>query len=314
MKDAETADIVANIARHPHLVTLISKEVSDEVDSKIRDRENRQLKFIAAITTMILFIGFGGITAGINLATRNAVEKAVSQRSLEFQPAILQATVSTILAKAEIKESFTNADRDQIMSSFERLAEMQKQGVFKTNSAEFSPLLERAIDVLASSNNNSLVNRLFDLYESDCLNSQGIVTTLALHYGQLSISGSKEIRDSALERFQRIEETAETHKLFPVVIAHRLLIEAQASKSLPSVESVSLIKQVAILNDADKEIVWKLWQRYATGCLINGDDPQEVPLEDATRKLIAGHRQLLQTYGFTGELQRIEAVDVNCSI
>lgn len=226
-------EVVAEVAKQPHLIKLIAAEVGDQVDRKSLEREERFLKVLAAILAIIGFIGYAGfnsmVDSAVNSSLQNKMEVAIDKRVADFEVVGVIASVQGLLNVAEQKGSFSNTARDEMIRSIEVLAEARRRGVKVSENPAFKTTLENVVDTMASSNNDILADRIFDLFPDECLKVSGIVQTYLQHYGRQGAVGLGAVRAEAIKRFGQFERAASTFKVPDTALAHRALIEFQAS-------------------------------------------------------------------------------------
>lgn len=131
-------EVVAEVAKQPHLIKLIAAEVGDQVDRKIQEREGRLLKLLTVITAIVIFIGYSGIRELIGAAADKAVDSALEKRVAEFEVSGTIANVQAALLSAENTGKFSNTARDGMIRSIEILASARDKGVKVSENPAFS--------------------------------------------------------------------------------------------------------------------------------------------------------------------------------
>ncbi len=256
-------EVVAEVAKQPHLIKLIAAEVGDQVDRKIQEREGRLLKLLTVITAIVIFIGYSGIRELIGAAADKAVDSALEKRVAEFEVSGTIANVQAALLSAENTGKFSNTARDGMIRSIEILASARDKGVKVSENPAFRTVLEKVVDTMASSNNDILADKIFDLFHDDCLKVSGIVETYLQHYGRQGAIGVGDIRSVAVKRFGEFERAASTFKVPEAALAHRILIDFQASNGKHEKSIDDAIARVAGLSDGDRDRAWMFWSKYA---------------------------------------------------
>jgi len=256
-------EIVAEVAKQPHLIHLIASEVGDQVDRKIQEREGRLLKLLTVITAIIIFIGYSGIRELISAAADKAVDTALEKRVAEFEVSGTIANVQAALLSAETTKKFSNTARDGMIRSIEVLASARDKGAKVSENPAFRTVLEKIVDTMASSNNDILADKIFDLFPDDCLKASGIVETYLQHYGRQGAVGVGDIRLIAAKRFGEFERAASTYKVPETALAHRILIDFQASDGKHVRNIDDAIARLGGLNEVDRSRAWEFWSQYA---------------------------------------------------
>ena len=256
-------EIVAEVAKQPHLIHLIAAEVGDQVDRKIQEREGRLLKLMTVITAIVIFIGYSGIRELISAAADRAVDAALERRVAEFEVSGTIANVQAALLSAENTGKFSNTARDGMIRSIEVLASARDKGVKVSENPAFRTVLEKIVDTMASSNNDILADKIFDLFPDDCLKVSGIVETYLQHYGRQGAIGVGDIKPVAVKRFGEFERAASTYKVPETALAHRVLIDFQANdgKHVKTIDDA--IARIGGLNESDRGRAWEFWSQYA---------------------------------------------------
>lgn len=295
---SDPSELVAEIAKQPHLLNLISSEVSASLDKRLQERESRLLKVVGGITALVLFVGYAGIREMINSAANNAAETSVGKRAAEFEVPVILATLSTALARAEAKGSFHNTERAEMISSLEHLSEARGKGFDVTKNPSFLAVLEKVIDTMAASHNDLLVDRAYDLFPDECIKTSGIVQTLLPHYGRQAVSGIGNVRIEATKRFGAIERAASTHKIPEYALAHRALIDSQASLGKANSTTEELLRKVGALEKEDMEKAWMFWIEYATERWTTKSTGESQELKRTTISMLTAHKDQLLRQGF----------------
>jgi len=262
MSELNEKSVAAILSDDPSFAAAVSTLVTDQIDKKIKDREDRLLRILGAIAALVVFFGYSGIKELIGSAALSAVQSAFEKRTSELEAPVYMATLATYVAKAENSGRFSNTERSDMMSALERLADLRKKGVDLGDSSFFSSTLEAVIDTMAASDNDYYVDRIFDLYTDDCLKVSSIVQTLSQHYGRQMLSGVGDIRVEAKRRFQLSERAASTHKITGFTLIHRALFdfkEAGGRRNKGSDEAVALL--ISLKGDS-KDMAWKFLREY----------------------------------------------------
>lgn len=311
MDEQGTSEIVAEIAKQPHLINLLSSEISSHLDKRLQERENRVLKIVGALTAAILFIGYAGIKEMITASSNAAAESAVSKRAGQFEVPIVLATLTTALDRAANRGQFLNTEREEMISSLEALREAREKGFDVTSNPQFLSVLERVIDTMAASNNDLLVDRAYDMFPEKCLETSGIVQTLLQHYGRLAITGTVTLRRDAIKRFDAVERSSSTHKLPEYSLPHRVLIDFFAGGRKPTDDTKEFARRVGELDERDRRRAWTFWTDYANEAWVVETRSDSVFMKNLTRDFIRAHEKLLLEQGF--DFSGLEDYEVNTS-
>lgn len=287
-------EIVAEVAKQPHLISLISAEVTEQVDRRIQEREGRLLRLLTVITAIVLFIGYAGIKELIDSAAGKAVESELEKRVAEFEVSGTIAGLQSALVAAENSRSFSNTARDGMIKAIEVLSVARKKGVKVSENPAFLPTLEKVVITMASSNNDIFADRIYDLFPDECLTVSGIVEAYLQHYGRQSVSGMGDVRSEALKRFGKFERAATTFKFPETALAHRALIDFQAQGEKREKNSRDVVALIAALDEEDRARAMKFWSDYATEGWLEGSTGESKALRAIVIAFFKAHQDDLK--------------------
>jgi len=298
MTEEETRNLAELLSNDPQFSALISVQVSDHIDKRVKDREDRLLKILGVITAVIVFLGYSGIKELINSAALSSVNIAFQHRTSELEMPVYLATLATYVAKADNSGKFSNTEREDMIATLEKLSDLRRKGVSIGDGSFFSATLESVVKIMAASDNNYFVDRIFDLYSDDCLKVSSIVQTLLPHYGRQMVVGVGDIQVEAKRRFQLAERAASTHKIDEFSLVHRILYEFKAAGNKKSADTDNAIKLLAPRDDDDKSMAWQFLNDYANESWVKRPIGESKVLGDIARKFLQVYGPELDAIGF----------------
>lgn len=287
-------EIVAEVAKQPHLISLISAEVTEQVDRRIQEREGRLLRLLTVITAIVLFVGYAGIKELIESAAGKAVASELEHRAAEFEVSGTLAGLQSALVAAESTGSFTNTAREGMINAIEVLSQARKKGVRVSQNPAFLPTLEQVVTTMAASNNDIYADKIYDLFPDDCLAVAGIVEAYLQHYGRQAVGGVGEVRSEAIKRFGKFERAASTFKFPETALAHRALIDFQAQGERPEKASRDAIARIVALMGSDRARAMNFWDEYSKESWLKKSTGESKALQSLVVAFFKAHKEDLR--------------------
>ena len=264
----DTSSVANVIASDEALTQYFVTHVSNMVNAELKRREEKRHRFWDRFIIVIGVIGFAGFSALLNLTVKNAVRDEVKTTSeglkSEFTKQLdngLDATEKNVTANLQEKigiivkgetsdlrkdmdeqlayqqlaylvlrvedpdtKSFSNQERDSIMDLMMVVSESERL----RSRTDFVVLLEKVIDIFVSANIHEYILRLTETYQKETASQDGIVFSLAQHYGKFIVGHSRpvdEVDPRVIAEFDRMEAAANIHNVPEIILPYRLMID-----------------------------------------------------------------------------------------
>lgn len=265
------------MSEQPGQSEVLMLQVIEQVEKRILDRETKRFRLLYGLVALVSFIGIGVISQLIELYATRAVEQRLESSRLELDSARTYTQLLALATKLDLSNSFTKADRDSTM----RLLEMAAPNKKLRSEPAFESLLEKILDSFAAASSDIFVSRIYDIYEHECLASDGITEALAQHYARRILGATDRLSEtfsSDVKRFDRVVDAVDTFGNKGLVAGLRSLVMFQRNGGKRTTELDFAVASYSALDSSDRVILLRVIKRYS--------DVNEMVQKDASADII----------------------------
>ncbi|MGF1767892.1 hypothetical protein L4D06_11005 [Enterovibrio makurazakiensis] len=272
---SDNDSLVKDIIPNEMLMKTFVSNVVDEVDRKIKEREDKRHRIWNFALFFLGLLGVAGATALVKVsvideikatlptytsAIRSNLKDEISKdlkgdaemikKDIEIQGLYTQLIYAS--SRIDGDTQFSKQQLDEIIFLLEKIP----PETFK-NSPGFAGVLERVIDSFYASGLSVHIQTIVDRFPSAVERNTGIAITLAQHYGRKVIFHYITDRNyiDAMQEFIRFEVAVNSLNYAEVALPYRLLMDHLKANGERSSDVLRLIGSMEYLEDSEREVV-----------------------------------------------------------
>lgn len=262
----------------------IERQVRETIEHVVPKEEEKRFRQLKSFVGLVGLVGLGTFGTLSNYLIEKAVESKLERRTGNISDSLEFVRFYTLTMKLELGTSFSNTDKEAIMSYLRKASKNENI----RHSREFLAALEQVTKAFVSAGQSGQIDEIFSLYEQETLSTNGLIENLIHHYGQSILGRSAAPKDDpAMSRFEKLERVSDGAKVPELALMYRLLITYQKGPDKTEVAVVRLIERAKELSTADtRNFFMQLFQKTKVENWQRRSTPEGKVIEKLTRSFL----------------------------
>ncbi len=267
--------------------------------------EHRQEAKISSSVASAMRIANANRDAAVRNSIEQAVERATKEKFNEKISALakrLNAQISyqqllALTTQLEIKDAFSDDDREQILKV---LAELKENRAYES-SPGFDRTLTKIVDSFTSAYQVAAVDRLDDMYRNQLAGLKDVPRWMTNHFGRALVT-SRELGEPNSKRWERLRfysDVTKQNRNPEISILWDILAEFTGNYERKTPQLDTLVAQIGNLNEKDREIFMR--SLLEEGTASEREPPDMRRLAAIVTKFITEYKQELESFGLETE-------------
>lgn len=262
-------------------ITQDVAKATEQVETKILERESRRSKNMYIVVGFVSFIGMGVITQLVDFYASEAVDDKLSEARQELESAKIFSQLMAFATNLHLSDSVSHNDRDTVVA----LLKTAQTNETLRKEVAFIALLEKIIDSISAIRDSLHTRMIFEMYESECLSNYGISYTLIHHFGWTYLA-SVDIESLPSKRvLGHLDKTIFSMMSLDgkgIAYAYQLLSTYKKSGEILDSEVTKVILSLDALNDDERQAFLRTLETLAN---LKGT-PEDVRVANVVEKFI----------------------------